>query len=171
MNRFDLQLFAVDTKTVKSADLAKVRDVDFTEQFQNGYTGFERFQEIMNIEPEIQDANDAVALTDVKGTIDFENVSFQYKDNQEKVLNRINLHVPAGAYMALVGSSGAGKTTLCSLIPRFYDVTGGTIRVDGQDIRKIKLSDLRNHIGIVQQDVYLLPLLEVYLSLSRALLL
>ena len=92
--------------------------VDFTEQFQNGYTGFERFQEIMNIEPEIQDANDAVALTDVKGTIDFENVSFQYKDNQEKVLNRINLHVPAGAYMALVGSSGAGKTTLCSLIPR-----------------------------------------------------
>ena len=71
--------------------------VDFTEQFQNGFTGFERFQEIMNIEPEIQDANDAVALTDVKGTIDFENVSFQYKDNQEKVLNRINLHVPAGA--------------------------------------------------------------------------
>ena len=121
--------------------------VDFTEQFQNGYTGFERFQEIMNIEPEIQDANDAVALTDVKGTIDFENVSFQYKDNQEKVLNRINLHVPAGAYMALVGSSGAGKTTLCSLIPRFYDVTGGCIRVDGKDVRKVTLKSLRDHIG------------------------
>ena len=129
--------------------------VDFTEQFQNGYTGFERFQEIMNIEPEIQDANDAVALTDVKGTIDFENVSFQYKDNQEKVLNRINLHVPAGAYMALVGSSGAGKTTLCSLIPRFYDVTGGCIRVDGKDVRKVTLKSLRDHIGMVQQDVYL----------------
>ena len=128
--------------------------VDFTEQFQNGYTGFERFQEIMNIEPEIQDANDAVALTDVKGTIDFENVSFQYKDNQEKVLNRINLHVPAGAYMALVGS-GAGKTTLCSLIPRFYDVTGGCIRVDGKDVRKVTLKSLRDHIGMVQQDVYL----------------
>lgn len=129
--------------------------VDFTEQFQNGYTGFERFQEIMNIEPEIQDTNDAVALTDVKGTIDFENVSFQYKDNQEKVLNRINLHVPAGAYMALVGSSGAGKTTLCSLIPRFYDVTGGCIRVDGKDVRKVTLKSLRDHIGMVQQDVYL----------------
>ena len=129
--------------------------VDFTEQFQNGYTGFERFQEIMNIEPEIQDANDAVALTDVKGTIDFENVSFQYKDNQEKVLNRINLHVPAGSYMALVGSSGAGKTTLCSLIPRFYDVTGGCIRVDGKDVRKVTLKSLRDHIGMVQQDVYL----------------
>lgn len=109
----------------------------------------------MNIEPEIQDANDAVALTDVKGTIDFENVSFQYKDNQEKVLNRINLHVPAGAYMALVGSSGAGKTTLCSLIPRFYDVTGGCIRVDGKDVRKVTLKSLRDHIGMVQQDVYL----------------
>ena len=129
--------------------------VDFTEQFQNGYTGFERFQEIMNIEPEIQDAKDAVALTDVKGTIDFENVSFQYKDNQEKVLNRINLHVPAGSYMALVGSSGAGKTTLCSLIPRFYDVTGGCIRVDGKDVRKVTLKSLRDHIGMVQQDVYL----------------
>ena len=109
----------------------------------------------MNIEPEIQDANDAVALTDVKGTIDFENVSFQYKDNQEKVLNRINLHVPAGAYMALVGSSGAGKTTLCSLNPRFYDVTGGCIRVDGKDVRKVTLKSLRDHIGMVQQDVYL----------------
>ena len=106
--------------------------VDFTEQFQNGYTGFERFQEIMNIEPEIQDANDAVALTDVKGTIDFENVSFQYKDNQEKVLNRINLHVPAGAYMALVGSSGAGKTTLFRIFNGMDALTSGALLFDGK---------------------------------------
>ena len=129
--------------------------VDFTEQFQNGYTGFERFQEIMNIEPEIQDANDAVALTDVKGTIDFENVSFQYKDNQEKVLNRINLHVPAGAYMALVGSSGAGKTTLCSLIPRFYDATGGVVKIDGVDVKDYDLRSLRMKVGVVPQKAVL----------------
>lgn len=129
--------------------------VDFTEQFQNGYTGFERFQEIMNIAPDIEDSPEAVELTDVKGTISFENVSFRYEDNQEKVLNHINLEVPAGEYMALVGSSGAGKTTMCSLIPRFYDVTGGTIRIDGKDIRNVTLKSLRNNIGIVQQDVYL----------------
>lgn len=129
--------------------------IDFTEQFQNGYTGFERFMEIMNIEPDIKDSAVAVALNDVKGDIAFENVSFQYEENTEKVLNHINLNVPAGAYMALVGSSGAGKSTLCSLIPRFYDVTDGTIRIDGKDIRNIKLKSLRDHIGIVQQDVYL----------------
>ena len=125
--------------------------VDFTEQFQNGYTGFERFQEIMNIE----DAPDATPIGTVKGEIEFDNVSFQYKDNQENVLNHINLKVPAGAYMALVGSSGAGKTTLCSLIPRFYDVTGGRIMIDGRDIRSVTLKSLRDHIGMVQQDVYL----------------
>ncbi|MCM1282276.1 MAG: ABC transporter ATP-binding protein/permease [Muribaculaceae bacterium] len=129
--------------------------VDFTEQFQNGYTGFERFREIMDIEPDIEDAEDAVELKAVRGDITFENVSFQYQENQENVLNHINLEVPAGAYMALVGSSGAGKTTLCSLIPRFYDVTGGRILVDGQDIRGVKLKSLRDQIGIVQQDVYL----------------
>ena len=129
--------------------------VDFTEQFQNGYTGFERFREIMNIQPDIEDAKDAVVLPHVKGDITFENVSFQYQDNQENVLNHINLQVPAGAYMALVGSSGAGKTTLCSLIPRFYDVTDGRILVDGQDIRKVTLKSLRDQIGMVQQDVYL----------------
>ncbi|MCM1106649.1 MAG: ABC transporter ATP-binding protein/permease [Blautia sp.] len=129
--------------------------VDFTEQFQNGYTGFERFREIMDIEPDIEDAKDAVELKAVRGDITFENVSFQYQENQENVLNHINLEVPAGAYMALVGSSGAGKTTLCSLIPRFYDVTGGRILVDGQDIRGVKLKSLRDQIGIVQQDVYL----------------
>lgn len=129
--------------------------VDFTEQFQNGYTGFERFREIMNIQPDIEDAKDAVVLPHVKGDITFENVSFQYQENQENVLNHINLQVPAGAYMALVGSSGAGKTTLCSLIPRFYDVTDGRILVDGQDIRRVTLKSLRDQIGMVQQDVYL----------------
>ena len=129
--------------------------VDFTEQFQNGYTGFERFQEIMNIRPDIEDAPDATPIGMVKGEIEFDNVSFQYKDNQENVLNHINLKVPAGAYMALVGSSGAGKTTLCSLIPRFYDVTGGRIMIDGKDIRSVTLKSLRDQIGMVQQDVYL----------------
>ena len=129
--------------------------VDFTEQFQNGYTGFERFREIMNIMPDITDAGDAVELTDVEGNISFEGVSFHYKENKECVLNNINLEVKAGSYMALVGSSGAGKTTLCSLIPRFYDVTGGTIRIDGKDIRHVTLKSLRSQIGIVQQDVYL----------------
>lgn len=129
--------------------------VDFTEQFQNGYTGFERFQEIMNIRPDIEDAPDATPIGMVKGEIEFDNVSFQYKDNQENVLNHINLKVPAGAYMALVGSSGAGKTTLCSLIPRFYDVTGGCIMIDGKDIRSVTLKSLRDQIGMVQQDVYL----------------
>lgn len=129
--------------------------VDFTEQFQNGYTGFERFREIMDTHPDIVDEKDALELTDVKGQISFENVSFQYEENTQKVLNKISLDVPAGAYMALVGSSGAGKTTLCSLIPRFYDVTEGTIRIDGKDIRNVTLKSLRDHIGIVQQDVYL----------------
>lgn len=129
--------------------------VDFTEQFQNGYTGFERFREIMDIEPDIKDSENAVELKNVKGKIEFQNVSFKYNDGGEGVLKNINLTVPAGAYMALVGSSGTGKTTLCSLIPRFYDVTEGTIRIDGKDIRDVTLSSLRNHIGMVQQDVYL----------------
>ena len=129
--------------------------IDFTEQFQNGYSGFERFMEMISVVPDIKDAPDAQPMQEVKGEISFENVSFHYADSDQMVLNHVNLEVPAGEYVALVGSSGAGKSTLCSLIPRFYDVTGGTIRVDGQDIRKIKLSDLRNHIGIVQQDVYL----------------
>lgn len=129
--------------------------IDFTEQFQNGYTGFERFQEIMNIEPDIKDRENAAELKEVKGDISFEDVSFQYEENTERVLSHINLKVPAGAYMALVGSSGAGKSTLCSLIPRFYDVTGGSVKIDGKDIRDLTLKSLRNHIGIVQQDVYL----------------
>ena len=129
--------------------------VDFTEQFQNGYTGFERFTEILNIEPDIKDREGAVELTDVKGDILFEDVSFKYKDGAHRVLRHINLDIEAGSYVALVGSSGGGKTTLCSLIPRFYDVTNGDIKIDGKDIRDIKLKSLRDHIGIVQQDVYL----------------
>lgn len=129
--------------------------IDFTEQFQNGYTGFERFVEMISIEPDIKDKEDAVALTDVKGDIEFEDVSFKYKDGAHRVLRHINLEVPAGAYVALVGSSGGGKTTLCSLIPRFYDVTKGTIRIDGKDIRDVTMKSLRDNIGIVQQDVYM----------------
>lgn len=129
--------------------------VNFTEQFQNGYTGFERFRELMNIDPDIEDSPNAVPLDKVRGEICFDNVSFHYKEAQEEVLQHINLQVPAGAYVALVGSSGAGKTTLCSLIPRFYDVSGGRITVDGHDIRDVTLKSLRDNIGIVQQDVYL----------------
>ncbi|MDD7728217.1 MAG: ABC transporter ATP-binding protein [Clostridia bacterium] len=129
--------------------------VNFTEQFQNGYSGYERFLEMMAIAPDIEDAPDAVPLDHVEGDIRFDNVSFHYQENQETVLSHVNLEVKPGEYVALVGSSGAGKTTLCSLIPRFYDVTGGTICLDGKDIRKIRLKDLRAQIGIVQQDVYL----------------
>lgn len=129
--------------------------VDFTEQFQNGYTGFERFREIMDMEPDIQDVPDAVELMNVKGDISFEDVSFHYQDGTDNVLSHVNLQVKAGSYVALVGSSGAGKSTLCSLIPRFYDVTGGTVRVDGIDVRKVTQKSLRDHIGVVQQDVYL----------------
>ena len=129
--------------------------VNFTEQFQNGYTGYERFLEIMDVEPDITDAEDAVSVDTVKGEIEFDDVSFKYEAKQDSVLSHINLKVDAGEYVAIVGSSGGGKTTLCSLIPRFYDVDAGKILLDGQDIRKIKLKDLRRQIGIVQQDVYL----------------
>lgn len=129
--------------------------VSFTEQFQNGYSGFERFLEILAIAPDIADKPDAVSMDRVKGDIEFRDVSFQYEEQNEKVLDHINLQVKAGEYVALVGPSGAGKTTLCSLIPRFYEVSQGAVLVDGVDIRDIKLNDLRSQIGIVQQDVYL----------------
>lgn len=129
--------------------------IDFTEQFQNGYSGFERFREVMDIEPDIADSPNAIELKQVKGDISFEGVTFKYNENTDTILNKVNLNVPAGSYMALVGSSGAGKTTLCSLIPRFYDVNSGTIRIDGKDIREVTLKSLRSQIGIVQQDVYL----------------
>ena len=129
--------------------------INFAEQFQNGYSGFERFMEVMDIEPDIQDAKDAVSVKNLEGDIAFENVSFHYESNKEQVLKNINLQVAAGEYVALVGASGVGKTTLCSLIPRFYEVTEGAIKIDGMDIRKMKQADLRSQIGIVQQDVYL----------------
>ena len=129
--------------------------INFAEQFQNGYSGFERFMEVMDVEPDIQDAKDAVSVKNLEGDIAFENVSFHYESNKEQVLKNINLRVAAGEYVALVGASGVGKTTLCSLIPRFYEVTEGAIKIDGMDIRKMKQSDLRSQIGIVQQDVYL----------------
>lgn len=129
--------------------------VNFTEQFQNGYSGYDRFLEMMAIAPDIEDAPDAVSFDKAKGGIKFEEVSFRYTDTKEEVLSHVNLQVNPGDYVALVGTSGAGKTTLCSLIPRFYDVSSGRITLDGTDIRKIKLKDLRRQIGIVQQDVYL----------------
>ena len=129
--------------------------VNFTEQFQNGYSGYERFVEIMNIAPDIKDKEDAKSLDRVQGEIQFEDVSFHYSENKENVLSHVNLDVKPGEYVALVGSSGAGKTTLCSLIPRFYDVTGEAVRLDGIEMRDVKLKDLRRQIGIVQQDVYL----------------
>ena len=129
--------------------------ITFTEQFQNGYSGYSRFLEVMAVAPDIKDKEDAKEVTDVKGEIDFQDVSFAYENSQEKVLSHVNLKVSAGEYVALVGSSGAGKTTLCSLIPRFYDVTRGRVLLDGEDIRNLKLDSLRSHIGIEQQDVYL----------------
>lgn len=129
--------------------------INFTEQFQNGYSGYTRFREIMDIEPDIADKKGAVPLTDVKGDVEFRDVSFRYEKNTDKVLDHVSLHVPAGSYVALAGSSGGGKTTLCSLIPRFYDVTSGSVRVDGKDVRDVTLKSLRENIGIVQQDVYL----------------
>lgn len=129
--------------------------VDFTEQFQNGYSGFKRFMEILDIEPDIQDAPDAVTLKNVKGEVAFQDVSFRYNDQSDAVLEHVNLKVEAGTYVALVGPSGVGKSTLCSLLPRFYEVSDGIVAVDGVDVRRIKLQNLRNNIGIVQQDVYL----------------
>lgn len=129
--------------------------IDFAEMFQNGYSGFERFQEILSIEPDIQDKENAIELQKVRGDITFEDVSFRYEENTQKVLSHVKLKVKAGDYLAIVGASGAGKTTLCNLIPRFYDVTAGAILIDGIDIRDVSLQSLRNQIGIVQQDVYL----------------
>lgn len=131
------------------------RIIEFAEQFQRGMTGIERFVEIMDAEIEIFDEEGAVPLKDVKGQITFEHVSFEYTDDHTKVLEDITLSIRPGEKVALVGPSGGGKTTLCNLIPRFYDTTDGKILVDGQDIRYVTLESLRTNIGIVQQDVYL----------------
>lgn len=129
--------------------------ISFTEQFQNGASGYTRFLEILEIHPDIEDAPNALELKNAEGDITFEHVSFHYEENSETVLSDLNLHVNAGEYIALVGTSGVGKSTLCSLIPRFYDVSGGRILIDDRDIRDFTVKSLRNNIGIVQQDVYL----------------
>ncbi|MDY2986399.1 MAG: ABC transporter ATP-binding protein [Peptoniphilus sp.] len=131
------------------------RIVEFTEQFQRGMTGIERFTEIMDAKSEIVDSENAVSMGKVKGLIEFENVDFKYETDTKNVLEKFNLKINPGANLAIVGPSGAGKTTICNLIPRFYDVTSGSIKVDGKDVREIKLESLRNNIGIMQQDVYL----------------
>ena len=131
------------------------RIVEFTEQFQKGMTGIERFNEIMSIEAEIVDSPHAIDLTDVRGDIEFKNVSFRYNKKLDYVLKNFNLNIKAGKNIALVGPSGGGKTTVCALIPRFYDVSEGGIFVDGKNIKDFSLYSLRNNIGIVQQDVYL----------------
>ena len=128
--------------------------VEFTEQLQKGMAGFERFSDVMDTMPEIVDRDGAKELKDVKGVIDYKNVSFAYGD-EEEVLKDINLHVEAGRAIAIVGPSGGGKTTLCSLLPRFYDVSDGAVLIDGTDIRDVTQKSLRSFIGIVQQDVYL----------------
>ena len=129
--------------------------VELMEMMQKGLSGFRRFLDVMETEPEIQDAPDAVELKDVKGRVCYEDVSFHYSDDETTVLSHVSIEIPAGKSVALVGPSGGGKTTICSLLPRFYDVTGGRVTVDGQDIRSLTLKSLRSQIGVVQQDVYL----------------
>ena len=131
------------------------RIVEFAEQFQRGMTGIERFAEIMDTPIAIADAPDAKELQVTQGGIELRDVSFEYPDDHNKVLRHVNLTIHPGESLALVGPSGGGKTTLCNLIPRFYDVTGGSILIDGQDVRSVTLHSLRSAIGVVQQDVYL----------------
>ena len=131
------------------------RIVEFAEQFQQGMSGIERFQEIMDTEPDIKDSKDATDLENVKGDVSFRDVSFRYESENRDVLTHLNLEVKAGESIALVGPSGGGKTTLCSLIPRFYDTTSGDILVDGKDIKSVTMKSLRDNVGVVAQDVYL----------------
>jgi len=131
------------------------RLTNLMQQLQEGLTGFERFVEVMEIKPDIVDKENAIELKDVKGHIEFKDVSFSYTDGENTVLENINMDIKPGKTVALVGPSGAGKTTLCHLIPRFYDINEGQILIDGIDIRDVKLESLRKNIGIVQQDVFL----------------
>ncbi|MDR2649244.1 MAG: ABC transporter ATP-binding protein/permease [Clostridiales bacterium] len=131
------------------------RLINFTEQFQNGAAGFVRFREIMEISPDIMDSPKAEELRRAEGGVEFDNVSFRYADNLPYILRNVDLDVAPGEYAALVGASGVGKTTLCSLIPRFYEAAEGSVKLDGRDIREFTMKSLRNQIGIVQQDVYL----------------
>lgn len=152
INPADLTAYLLYVSTL----LASVRTIiQFTEQFQRGMTGIERFLEVMDAPVEIEDKPNAKELENVEGFVEFKNVSFHYHDDNTNVLTNINLDIKKGDSVALVGPSGGGKTTLCSLIPRFYDTTEGAVLIDGTDIRDVTLSSLRNSIGVVQQDVYL----------------
>lgn len=129
--------------------------VELIEMMQKGLAGFRRYLDVIETEPDIEDAPDAVPLENVKGRVCYEDVSFHYSDDDTPVLSHVSFEIPAGKSIALVGPSGSGKTTICSLLPRFYDVTGGRITVDGKDVRTLTLKSLRSQIGMVQQDVYL----------------
>ena len=151
MNYIDLITFALYISTF----LTPVRKLAaFVEQFLNGMAGFKRFVELMRVEPAVQDAPDAVDMDTARGDILVDDVSFSYEDG-ETVLDHVSIHIPQGETVAVVGPSGGGKSTLCQLIPRFYDVTGGRILVDGTDVRHLTQQSLRQNIGIVQQDVFL----------------
>ena len=129
--------------------------VELVEMLQKGLSGFRRYLEVVETEPEIQDKEGAIVLENVKGDVCYDNVSFHYSDDNKTVLSQVSIHIPAGKSVALVGPSGGGKTTICSLLPRFYDVTAGKVTIDGKDVRDLTLKSLRNQIGMVQQDVYL----------------
>ena len=129
--------------------------VELVEMLQKGLSGFRRYLEVVETEPEIQDKEGAIDLENVKGDVCYDNVSFHYSDDNKTVLSQVSIHIPAGQSVALVGPSGGGKTTICSLLPRFYDVTAGKVTIDGKDVRDLTLKSLRNQIGMVQQDVYL----------------
>ena len=151
MNYVDLITFSLYV----TAFVSPIRKLaNFAEMFSNGFAGLHRFVELMRTEPTIQDAPDAQELTDVRGDVDVEDVTFAYGDKTD-VLHHVTLHIPAGETVALVGPSGGGKSTLCQLLPRFYDVDSGAIYIDGRDVRKLTQSSLRRSIGIVQQDVFL----------------
>ena len=129
--------------------------VELTEMMQKGLSGFRRFLDVIETEPEIVNAPDAESIEEVNGHVSYENVSFHYSDDDTPVLSNVTFDIPAGKSVALIGPSGSGKTTICSLLPRFYDVTGGRVTIDGKDVRDLTLESLRNQIGLVQQDVYL----------------
>ena len=154
-NKMDIATLVTFNMYVASVQSPIRKLTQFTEQFTQGMAGFQRFRAIMHEDPDIVDAPDAVALTHVDGDIRFNDVSFSYDEGKGDVLSHINLHIKPGEMLALVGQSGGGKSTLCQLIPRFYEISSGSITLDGQDIRHIKLADLRGSIGIVQQDVFL----------------
>ena len=154
MDFIDLTTFALYVTTF----ITPIRKLSaFVEQFMQGMAGFQRFVELMRLEPEVQDAPGARDLTEVAGDIRLEDVTFRYDASHEPVLEHLSLHIAPGETVAVVGPSGGGKSTLCQLIPRFYDVTGGRVLLDGRDVRTLKQRSLREHIGIVQQDVFLFP--------------